>query len=107
MDIAEDVRGGRQKIRALHPHTQQLVARELHALNTGRPEIAASIPLVLDGVASRYRALSAEAIEALSEQRTPIERRAVAPAGPVLRIVPGIPDPVDVVDAEWFEDLAA
>ena len=107
VDIAEDVRGGRQKMRALHPHTQHLVARELHALNTGHPELAASIPLVLDGVAGRYRALSAEAIEALSAQRTPIDRRAVAPAGPVLRVVADMPDRVDVVDGEWFEDLVA
>jgi hypothetical protein len=96
VQIAEDVRAGRQKMRHLAPHTQLMVSRELQALNTGRPEIAAAVPLVLRGVAGRYAHLSADALDMLSAERTPAYRRAIALA------------PRDaVVDAEWIEFAAS
>lgn len=93
--IAEDVRAGRVKMRHLGAHTRRLVARELEALNTGRPEIAADVPLVNEGIAGRYAHLSASQLEALSYDRTPLYRRRQAPAAPSLR--------GDVLDVEWTE----
>lgn len=94
--IAEDVRAGRLKMRHLGAHTRNLVARELEALNTGRPEIAADVPLLNEGVAGRYAHLSADQLEALSYDRTPLYRRRQVPVGPSLH--------GDVLDVEWIEE---
>jgi hypothetical protein len=96
--IAEDVRAGRLKMRHLGAHTRRLVARELEALNTGRPEIAADVPLLNEGAAGRFSHLSADQLEALSYDRTPLYRRRPAPARPS---VDG-----DVLDVEWSEEPA-
>jgi len=104
VEIAQDVRAGRQKMRALHPHTQHLVARELQGLTTNRPEIAASVPLTLDGLSHRYQHLSTEEIGALSAERTPVHRRTSAPAGPLLRFVADLPNSGEVLDAEWLDE---
>jgi hypothetical protein len=100
-EIAQDVIADRQKMRALHPHTQRLVARELQALNTNRPQLA-EVPLVLDGISHRYRHLSDDALALLAEERAPAARRST-PAGPGLRLIPHTTDPADVFDAEWTE----
>jgi hypothetical protein len=97
--IAEDVRAGRLTMRHLGAHTRRLVGRELEALNTGRPEIAADVPLVNEGFAGRYSHLSASQLEALSYDRTPLYRRRPTPAGPSLY--------GDVIEGEWIEDDAA
>lgn len=97
IELAEDVRAGRLKMRHLGVHTRRLVARELEAINTGRPEIATSVPLVNEGVAHRFAHLSAEQLEALSYDRTPLYRRPhPAPRGPSLH--------GDVLDVEWTEE---
>ena len=97
VSIAEDVRAGRVKMRHLGAATRRLVSRELEAVNTGRPEIATSVPLVNEGVAHRFGHLSAEQLEALSYDRTPLDRRrGPAPVGPSLH--------GDVIDVEWSED---
>ena len=93
--LAEDVRVGRLKMRHLGATTRRLVARELEALNTGRPEIAADVPLVNEGVAGRYSHLSASQLEALSYDRTPLYRRRPTSAGPSVH--------GDVLDVEWIE----
>jgi len=97
--IAEDVRAGRLTMRHLGAATRRLVARELEAINTGRPEIAADVPLVNEGIAGRYTHLSTSQLEALSYDRTPLYRRRPAPAAPS---VDG-----DVIEGEWIEDAAA
>jgi hypothetical protein len=95
--IAEDVRAGHLKMRHLGAATRHLVARELEALNTGRPQIAADVPLVNVGAADRFSHLSAEQLEALSYDRTPLYRRPrTAP--------PTSPSLDDVLDVEWTED---
>jgi hypothetical protein len=97
VEIAEDVRAGRLKMRHLGAATRRLVSRELEAINTGRPEIAASVPLVNEGVAHRFGHLSAEQLDALSYDRTPLYRRPrPAPPGPSLH--------GDVIEGEWIED---
>lgn len=97
VSIAEDVRAGRLKMRHLGAATRRLVSRELEAVNTNRPEIAASVPLANEGFRHRFGHLSAEQIEALSYDRTPLYRRPrPAPAGPSLH--------GDVIEGEWIED---
>lgn len=94
--IAEDVRAGRVKMRHLGAATRRLVARELEALNTGRPQTGADVPMLNEGVARRYAHLSADRLEALSYDRTPLYRRRPAPAGPSVN--------GDVLDVEWIEE---
>lgn len=94
--IAEDVRAGRLTMRHLGAATRRLVARELEAINTGRPEIATDVPMVNEGFAHRYAHLSAEQLEALSYDRTPLYRRRPNPVGPPVR--------GDALDVEWTEE---
>jgi hypothetical protein len=93
--IAQDVRAGRIKMRHLSAATRHLVARELEALNTDRPEIAAAVPLTNEGIAARFAHLSTEQLDALSYDRTPLYRRP-RPAG--------APRLDDVLDVEWTEE---
>lgn len=89
VELAEDVRAKRLHLRQLTAHTQRLVSRELEALNTNRPQLAHAVPLALEGLGHRYAHLSAEALDALAEARTPAHRRAL---------------PVRIEDAELVED---
>jgi hypothetical protein len=93
--IAEDVRARRLTMRHLGAHTRRLVGRELEALNSDRPQIAADVPLVNEGIAGRYAHLNASQAEALSYDRTPLYRRRPTSAGPSLH--------GDVLDVEWIE----
>lgn len=74
-EIACEVREGRRRMGALHPHTRRLVARELDATIISRPDLFAEPPLQLNGVEHRYRVLSAEDASALSAERTPRRTR--------------------------------